>query len=341
MDPPPVQYVTTSDGYSIAYGVCGAGVVVVELPVIWNHFSLQWTTGIRRAEFEGLASQFQLVLYDGRGQGLSDRGLHTVPPIEEFESDLDAVVGCLTAKRLILLGPSAFGLVAIQYAVHHPERVAGLILWNYADTPAFATVLMDMAEADWEYYLETTAHNGFPTTEASLVKEVLRETMNREDLLILSRTLRRTSVAKLLPRLKTPTLILASRSGARAGPNEEGGRRLASMIPRAQFRLMDGPSGGWQSPDGSPSPALAAIQEFVSGLPEAFVKPPPERIGVLSQREIEILNLVVAGQTNQQIADELVISLNTVRRHVSNIFAKTGAANRAGAAIYARDHGLA
>ncbi|HLF79191.1 MAG TPA: helix-turn-helix transcriptional regulator [Dehalococcoidia bacterium] len=45
--------------------------------------------------------------------------------------------------------------------------------------------------------------------------------------------------------------------------------------------------------------------------------------------------------TRLQIADELVISLNTVQRHVSNIFGKTGAANRADAVSYAHDHGLA
>jgi NarL family two-component system response regulator LiaR len=62
---------------------------------------------------------------------------------------------------------------------------------------------------------------------------------------------------------------------------------------------------------------------------------------VLSSRELEVLRLLAAGRSNQQIADDLVISLNTVRRHVSNIFDKTGAANRTEAAVYARDHGLA
>jgi DNA-binding NarL/FixJ family response regulator len=61
----------------------------------------------------------------------------------------------------------------------------------------------------------------------------------------------------------------------------------------------------------------------------------------LSQREVEVLRLVAAGRSNQQIADELVISLNTVRRHVSNVFDKTGVANRTEASVYARDHGIA
>jgi DNA-binding NarL/FixJ family response regulator len=60
----------------------------------------------------------------------------------------------------------------------------------------------------------------------------------------------------------------------------------------------------------------------------------------LSEREVEVLRLVAAGKSNQQIADELVISLNTAMHHVANIFDKTGAANRADAASYAHRHDL-
>jgi DNA-binding NarL/FixJ family response regulator len=60
----------------------------------------------------------------------------------------------------------------------------------------------------------------------------------------------------------------------------------------------------------------------------------------LSRREVEVLRLIAAGKSNKQIADELVLSLFTVNRHVSNIYAKTGAANRAEAAAYAAKQGL-
>jgi class 3 adenylate cyclase/pimeloyl-ACP methyl ester carboxylesterase len=62
--------------------------------------------------------------------------------------------------------------------------------------------------------------------------------------------------------------------------------------------------------------------------------------GGLTRREVEVLRLIAGGRSNQEIADELVISRNTVIRHVSNIFAKTGVANRAEAAAYASRHGL-
>jgi class 3 adenylate cyclase/DNA-binding CsgD family transcriptional regulator len=61
----------------------------------------------------------------------------------------------------------------------------------------------------------------------------------------------------------------------------------------------------------------------------------------LSSRELEVLGLIAEGKTNQEIADTLVISVNTVLRHVSNIFGKAGLANRAEAAGYAYRHNMA
>jgi DNA-binding CsgD family transcriptional regulator len=55
----------------------------------------------------------------------------------------------------------------------------------------------------------------------------------------------------------------------------------------------------------------------------------------LSGREVEVLRLIAAGRSNQSIADELLISLNTVARHVAHILNKTNAANRTEAAAYA------
>ena len=60
----------------------------------------------------------------------------------------------------------------------------------------------------------------------------------------------------------------------------------------------------------------------------------------LSRREEEVLRLVATGKNNPEIADELSISLNTVTRHLTNIFSKTGTTNRVEAALYAARGGL-
>jgi len=59
----------------------------------------------------------------------------------------------------------------------------------------------------------------------------------------------------------------------------------------------------------------------------------------LTERELDVLNLVAQGLTNQEIADQLVISEGTVRTHVSNILSKLHLANRTQAALYALREG--
>ena len=60
----------------------------------------------------------------------------------------------------------------------------------------------------------------------------------------------------------------------------------------------------------------------------------------LSDRELEVLRLLAAGKPNQQIAEELVVALSTVKKHVTHILDKLGAANRTEATARARELGL-
>jgi NarL family two-component system response regulator LiaR len=60
----------------------------------------------------------------------------------------------------------------------------------------------------------------------------------------------------------------------------------------------------------------------------------------LSKREREVLALMVAGLSNEQIAERLMISAATARHHVSACIQKLGAANRAQAAALAVKNGL-
>jgi DNA-binding NarL/FixJ family response regulator len=63
-------------------------------------------------------------------------------------------------------------------------------------------------------------------------------------------------------------------------------------------------------------------------------------LSVLTSREIEILQLVLAGRTNKAIAAELWITQKTVEFHLDHIYTKIGARSRILAAIWAFQHGL-
>jgi len=67
---------------------------------------------------------------------------------------------------------------------------------------------------------------------------------------------------------------------------------------------------------------------------------PPQIFQELTEREGELLALIAQGRSNEEIAEQLSLSLKTVRNHVSNIFSKLQVADRAQAVIRAREAGL-
>jgi DNA-binding NarL/FixJ family response regulator len=67
---------------------------------------------------------------------------------------------------------------------------------------------------------------------------------------------------------------------------------------------------------------------------------PKQAFPDLTDRERDVLNLIARGESNADIARALTISVKTVRNHVSNIFGKLQVADRAQAAIRAREAGL-
>lgn len=111
---------------------------------------------------------------------------------------------------------------------------------------------------------------------------------------------------------------------------------------------------GYHLKDSSPEELVQAIHQVHRG--ESSLHPviarkvlqelsrPSERPPTpdpLTPREVEVLQLVAQGRSNQEIADLLVISETTVRTHVSNILNKLHLASRTQAALYALREGLA
>ena len=68
--------------------------------------------------------------------------------------------------------------------------------------------------------------------------------------------------------------------------------------------------------------------------------PPLERPAGLTEREAEVIGLLARGLLTKQVARTLGISAKTADRHVQNAYAKIGVSTRAGAALFAMEHGL-
>ena len=78
---------------------------------------------------------------------------------------------------------------------------------------------------------------------------------------------------------------------------------------------------------------VSELQQAAASLPAKSTTYP----GGLTERELEVLRLIAAGQTNREIAAALVLSRRTVERHVANVYSKIEVRNRAEATRFALD----
>ena len=58
-------------------------------------------------------------------------------------------------------------------------------------------------------------------------------------------------------------------------------------------------------------------------------------LGGLTEREAQVLRMVASGDTNREVAEELILSIRTMERHIGNIYSKIGARGRADATVFA------
>ena len=91
---------------------------------------------------------------------------------------------------------------------------------------------------------------------------------------------------------------------------------------------------------GVPLGYLARLQRAFAAGPPAPDPGPSGIIEPLTSRELEVLKMMAAGRPNQAIAGELVVTLDTVKKHVGHVLGKLGAANRTEAVTRARELSL-
>jgi DNA-binding CsgD family transcriptional regulator len=281
--------------------------------------------------------------------GLSSRGLGPSHTIDDRHLDFEAVVERLHLDRVCLIAPHQACHIAVPYAIEHPERVEGLVLWtpgwNQSEMGRLLLPYEELIRGSWELFVRTLAQN-FGVGDPELDARRVRESVTPEDFITDQNAVRNCNLRPVLPLLNVPTLVLGPRNSPLTPKSEDRWRGAAGLIRNSRLVLLDdGSSIGGLTTDSGIPPAATAIIDFFDGLrsrePGDTKKEGLSLSVPLSNREIEVLRLLAAGRSNQQIADELVISLNTVRRHVSNVFDKTGVTNRAQAAVYAKEHGIA
>jgi DNA-binding NarL/FixJ family response regulator len=337
---PSVRYVRSRDGVNIAYSVWGDGPAFVQMPSFpVSNLEIEWRSRRYRSFWQKLAYDRTLVRYDCRGAGLSDRA--TVDfSLPMLVADLEAVVDKLAIERFALFGFGHMGPAAITYASSHPERVSHLILWySYARAADYTQATRveagrSLIEKDWDLYTELEGHRamrGVSESAAAGYTRFLRESASPSGLTAAFSAISSTDVTHLLSKVKATTLVMHRRDSRILKMDVP--RELASTIPDARLAVIEGSS---IAPFiGDVDGTVAEIRSFLSEHPESSALP-----GGISPREAEVLASIARGLSNREIAEALGISERTIARHITNLYQKIGARNKADATAYALKHNL-
>jgi pimeloyl-ACP methyl ester carboxylesterase len=257
---------------------------------------------------------------------------------------LRAVLDELALEKVTLVGGSSGGCAATALAARFPERVDRLLLYGaYADgssitAPGVREAIVGTVRSHWglgsrllaDIFLGDTAGG-----EQERLARYQRASASPETAAVLLELVYRNDVRSELADVRAPTLV-AHRRGDRAIPYQLG-RELAAGIPGATLLPLDGSAhfpwaGDWSSVARALRSALA---------PEGPAGPAGHPLPVqLSGREREVLALMASGLSDQEMAEQLVLSQHTVHRHVANIRHKLGRGTRTAAVAEAARLGL-
>ncbi len=112
--------------------------------------------------------------------------------------------------------------------------------------------------------------------------------------------------------------------------------------PQRRQRALEAGADGFLTKSASTRELLAAVEAVLRGDPVPATSGSGEGVQVfpgLSQRESEVLVLIGRGLSNQEIADRIYVSVNSVKTYIRQIYAKTGATRRTQAVAWAHEHG--
>lgn len=348
-----IRFCTTTDGIRIAYATAGNGPPFVKVANWLSHLEFDWNSPVWRHWLTALSDNHRLVRYDQRGTGLSDWNVDSFS-VDAWVQDLEAVVAVLGLEPFPLLGIAQGGAVAVAYAARYPEKVSHLILIDsYArgrlqrnipqEELEVAELFTESMRVGWGTdnpafrQVFTTLFMPEATTEQMhWFNDLQKASASTENALSIRRAFNTLDVTELAEQIKVPTLVLHARDDAAVSFEE--GRIMASLIPDAKFVPLESKNHILLEDEPAWEHFLAEMHSFIQ--PQESSSEASVIIPELTRREHEVLELIAQGLTNKEIEERLVISANTVRNHITNIFSKMDVTHRSQAIVQAREAGL-
>lgn len=248
-----------------------------------------------------------------------------------------AVADAVGANRFRVFGASQGGQLAASIAARYPDRVESLVLYGMCASgrdlaPAeVRSSLVALVRAHWGLGLKALAGAFVADPTAEDVEAFARFQRASASADVAARLLAvyyDTDIRALLPEVRAPTAVLHRE--ADRGTKFELGREVAALIPGATLVPLPGSShvfyhGDWPA-------VLDAMLSFLSE--PANAKPR------LTDRELEVAELIAEGLTNQAIARRLSVAPRTAEAHVENIRRKLRMRSRAQIAAWVTEHRL-
>jgi pimeloyl-ACP methyl ester carboxylesterase/DNA-binding CsgD family transcriptional regulator len=337
-----IRFCQTAGGVRLAYATHGSGPPLVVVSCWLSHLQHDWHSPVWRHFLDQLGAIATVVRYDERGFGMSDWAVDDFS-LDARVGDLEAVLAASGLNRFALLGMSGGSAVALAYAIAHPERVSRLILYGtvrgervtwsreaLAEEETYRSMIRVGWAKDDEDFRRVFTRRYIPDATEQQMRwfDDLQRMSTSPDNAVASRIARQeVDIHDELHRITAPTLVLQA-VGDRATPFDNA-VSVCSRIPGARLIALDSRNHILLADE----PAWSVFIDEVS----AFLEPErrahalqiaDDHTEELSPRERDILRLAADGCTNDEIAAALTLSVRTVERHLSNIYAKLGLGGR-------------
>jgi class 3 adenylate cyclase len=243
-----IKYAKSGDVH-IAYRVFGDGPRdIVLIPGTLSHVELLWEVPSNEHLLKRLTAFARVILFDKRGQGLSDRVAEFT--LEERIDDVRAVMDAAGSERATIYGWSEGGPMCLMFAATYPHRTSALILFGsfasmrekpWGVPPDRFELFLGQLDTHWGEGVLLRLNAPGRSNDPVFVQwfaRIERAAASPGSVLTLMRANYQLDVRHLLPTIHAPTLIL-HRAGDALTP-VAAGRYLAEHIPGAKYIEMPG-----------------------------------------------------------------------------------------------------